>query len=50
MGVEDQTLISFENFLDIIAKEKIKIENDNEMDNLNTFVALGGNLDKSGEI
>lgn len=50
MELEDQNKISFENFLNIIVKEKIKKEKENDFDNLNTFIALGGNMDKSGEI
>lgn len=50
MELEDQSKISFENFLKILFKEKKKKEQENDIDNLNTFVALGGNPDKSGEI
>ena len=50
MELEDQNKISFESFLNIIVKEKLKKEKENDFDNLNTFIALGGNMDKTGQI
>ena len=50
MDLEEKNKISFENFLKVIASEKRNQEEENESENLNTFVALGGNIDKSGYV
>lgn len=50
MELWDTNEINFEQFLKTIIKEKLKKEKDNEADNLNAFIALGGNTDKSGLI
>lgn len=42
--------ITFDLFLQIIVKEKKKRDSENDQNILNAFVALGGNIDKSGTI
>ena len=48
VDVEGCQKITFELFLQIIVKEKKKRDSENDQNILNAFVALGGNVDKSG--